>query len=86
MNTHGNTQRWRRMRERLGLDVNVEALTYHEPDRSDPIQWLDDHGWRVHSVGNHQEMARLGRPVPEDMVDEAVRTTLLWAHLAGPPN
>jgi len=86
MNTHGNTQRWRRMRERLGLDVNVEALTYHEPDRSDPIRWLDEHGWRVHSVGNHQEMARLGRPVPEDMVHEAVRTTLLRADLAGPSN
>jgi len=81
MNTKGNTQRWRRMRERLGLDVNVEALTYHEPDRSDAAQWLTDHGWQVHDVNNREEMARLGRPVPDDLSDEAVRSTLLWARL-----
>jgi methyltransferase (TIGR00027 family) len=80
MRIDGNKQRWTRMRDRLGLDVNVEALTYHEPGRSDPAQWLVDHGWRVHSVDNHQEMARLGRPVPEDMVNEAVTTRLIWAH------
>jgi methyltransferase (TIGR00027 family) len=84
MNTHGNTQRWNRMRDRLGLDVNVEALTYHEPDRSDAAEWLAEHGWQVHSVNNHTEMARLGRPVPEDLVDEAVRSTLLRARLVGP--
>ncbi len=61
----GNRQRWDRMRDRLGLDVNIGALTYHEPDRSDPAQWLTDHGWQVDAVANHQEMARLGRPVPK---------------------
>jgi methyltransferase (TIGR00027 family) len=86
MKIDGNKQRWNRMRDRLGLDVNVEALTYHEPDRSDPAQWLADHGWRVHSVDNHQEMARLGRPVPEDMVNEAVTTKLIWAHRPGSVN
>jgi methyltransferase (TIGR00027 family) len=80
MRIDGNKQRWTRMRDRLGLDVDVEALTYHEPGRSDPAQWLADHGWRAHSVDNHQEMARLGRPVPEDMVNEAVTTRLIWAH------
>jgi methyltransferase (TIGR00027 family) len=84
VNTTSNTQRWRRMRERLGLDVNVEALTYHEPDRSDAAEWLTEHGWRVHTVNNRDEMARLGRPVPEDLSDEAVRTTLLRARLGGP--
>ena len=84
INSNGNTQRWRRMRERLGLDVNVEALTYHEPDRSDAAQWLVDHGWQVHGVNNRDEMARLGRPVPEDLADEAVRSTLLRARLGGP--
>ena len=85
-NSNGNSQRWRRMRERLGLDVNVEALTYHEPDRSDAAQWLTEHGWRAHSVNNREEMARLGRPVPEDLSDEAVRSTLLRARLGGPSN
>jgi methyltransferase (TIGR00027 family) len=84
MNSNANTGRWRRMRERLGLDVNVEALTYHEPDRSDAAEWLAGHGWRVHGVNNREEMARLGRPVPEDLADEAVRSTLLRARLGGP--
>jgi methyltransferase (TIGR00027 family) len=81
LNSRGNTQRWQRMRERLGLDVNVEALTYHEPDRSDAAAWLRDHGWQVDGVNNREEMARLGRPVPEDLSDEAVRSTLLHAQL-----
>jgi methyltransferase (TIGR00027 family) len=83
-NSRSNTQRWQRMRERLGLDVNVQALTFHEPDRSDAAQWLTDHGWQVHSVNNREEMARLGRAVPEDLADDAVRSTLLRARLAEP--
>lgn len=84
MNSRGNTQRWQRMRERLGLDVNVQALTYHEPERSDPTQWLRDRGWQVDEVNNREEMARLGRPVPEDLADEAVSSTLLRARLGAP--
>ncbi|WP_156687624.1 class I SAM-dependent methyltransferase [Mycobacterium sp. Marseille-P9652] len=81
LNTRSNSQRWRRMRERLGLDVNVHALTFHEPDRSDAAEWLADHGWQVSAVNNRDEMARLGRPVPDDLSDEAVRSTLLRARL-----
>jgi methyltransferase (TIGR00027 family) len=84
LNSKGNTQRWLRMRERLGLDVNVQALTYHEPDRSDAVQWLVEHGWQVRGLNNREEMARLGRPVPDDLDDEAVRSTLLRARLGGP--
>ncbi|OBK88873.1 class I SAM-dependent methyltransferase [Mycobacterium sp. 1165178.9] len=84
MNSRSNSQRWLRMRDRLGLDVNVQALTYHEPDRSDAAAWLADHGWRVHGVSNREEMARLGRPVPDDLTDEAVRSTLLRARLGKP--
>jgi methyltransferase (TIGR00027 family) len=78
VNSNANTNRWKRMRERLGLDVNVEALTFHE---SDAATWLTGHGWQVHSVDNRDEMARLGRAVPEDLTDEAVRSTLLRARL-----
>ena len=84
LNSKGNTQRWLRMRDRLGLNVNVQALTYHEPDRSDAAEWLADHGWQVHSVNNHEEMARLGRPVPAELADEAVRSSLLRARLGDP--
>jgi methyltransferase (TIGR00027 family) len=84
MNSRSNSRRWLRMRERLGLDVNVQALTYHEPDRTDAVQWLTDHGWQVNAVNNRDEMVRLGRPVPDDLDDEAVRSTLLRARLGGP--
>jgi methyltransferase (TIGR00027 family) len=84
LNSRGNSQRWLRMRERLGLDVNVHALTYNEPHRSDAAAWLAAHDWRVHSVSNRDEMARLGRPVPDDLTDEAVRSTLLRARLGKP--
>ncbi|KKC03987.1 class I SAM-dependent methyltransferase [Mycobacterium nebraskense] len=84
MNSRSNSQRWLRMRERLGLDVNVQALTYHEPDRSDAAQWLSDHGWQVHTVDNREEMARLGRPVPDDLAEDAVRSVLLRARLGEP--
>ncbi|OBA73223.1 SAM-dependent methyltransferase [Mycobacterium sp. 1554424.7] len=83
MNKRSNSQRWLRMRERLGLDVNVEALTYQEPDRTDAVAWLTDHGWQVDAVNNRDEMARLGRPVPDDLDEEAVRSTLLRARLGG---
>jgi O-methyltransferase involved in polyketide biosynthesis len=56
-------------------------LTFNEPDRSDAATWLTEHGWQVHSVNNRDEMARLGRAVPEDLTDDAVRSTLLWARL-----
>jgi methyltransferase (TIGR00027 family) len=81
MNSRANSQRWLRMRERLGLDVNVQALTYNEPDRSDAVQWLAEHGWQVHSIDNREEMVRLGRAVPEDLADDAVSSTLLRARL-----
>jgi methyltransferase (TIGR00027 family) len=84
LNASSNTNRWQRMRDRLGLDVNVQALTFHEPDRSDAAEWLTGHGWQVKVVNNREEMARLGRAVPEDLAGEAVRSTLLRARFAGP--
>lgn len=69
------------MRSRLGLDINVETLTYQEPDRSDAAQSLHDHGWQVHAVDSAEEMTRLGRPVPADLAEEAVSSELLRARL-----
>ena len=39
---------------------------------------------RCTCVNNREEMARLGRAVPEDLADEAVRSTLLRARLGEP--
>jgi methyltransferase (TIGR00027 family) len=75
-------RRARRLRmQRLGLDINVEALTYKETDRADAKQWLAEHGWQVSAVGNAEEMARLGRPIPQDLVDATVTSTLVRARL-----
>jgi methyltransferase (TIGR00027 family) len=73
--------RWARMRERLGLDVNVETLTYSDTGRVDAARWLADHGWQVHAVSNADEMARLGRPIPDDLAEETLTSTLLRARL-----
>jgi methyltransferase (TIGR00027 family) len=73
--------RFDRMRQRLGLDINVETLTYQESDRADAEDWLTEHGWQVSAVSNADEMARLGRAIPADLADEAFTTKLLSAQL-----
>lgn len=67
--------------QRLGLDINVEALTYNDTDRADAAQWLTEHRWQVHAVKNADEMARLGRPIPRDLADEAITSWLIRARL-----
>ena len=74
--------RFERMRQRLGLDINVETLTYQENDRADAAEWLTEHGWQVSAVSNADEMARLGRPIALDLADEAFTTRLLRARLS----
>ncbi len=73
--------RWLRMRQRLGIDINVETLTYQDTERADAALWLSEHGWQVHAVSNREEMARLGRAIPDDLVEETVRSTLVRARL-----
>jgi methyltransferase (TIGR00027 family) len=73
--------RFDRMRQRLGLDINVETLTYQESDRAEAADWLTEHGWLVSAVSNADEMARLGRAIPADLADEAFTTKLLSAQL-----
>jgi methyltransferase (TIGR00027 family) len=73
--------RFDRIRQRLGLDINVETLTYQEGDRADAAEWLTEHGWQVTAVSNADEMERLGRPIPADLADEAFTTKLLRAEL-----
>jgi methyltransferase (TIGR00027 family) len=73
--------RFDRIRERLGLDINVETLTYQESGRADAAEWLSEHGWHVTAVSNADEMARLGRPIPADLANEALNTKLLSAEL-----
>ena len=77
-------ERSARLRLRLGLDIDVETLTYHDEERADAAQSLAEHGWQVHAVSSSDEMARLGRPVPDDLSEEAVNSTLLSGRLGMP--
>lgn len=70
-----------RLRRQLGLDNDFEALIYQEPERAEASDWLTEHGWQVDEVDSHDEMARLGRRVPDDLVEEAVASTLIRARL-----
>lgn len=75
--------RWAKLRERLGVALDIESLTYQEPNRADVAQLLTDRGWQVRAVTNADEMARLGRPIPQDLAAEAYGSKLLRARLAG---
>ncbi len=67
----GNAALESRMRERLGLDIDVQALTYGVTGRM-PAQWL------ARSVAQREQSrgdGPTGPGVPQDLVDETVRTT-----------
>jgi methyltransferase (TIGR00027 family) len=72
-------ERTERLRRQLGLDIDFEALIYQEPNRTDAAALLDHHGWQVHGVASSAEMARLGRPVPDDLAEDSVDSALLTA-------
>ncbi len=74
-------ERTERLRRQLGLNDDFEALIYQEPDRADAAQWLADNGWQVDAVDSHDEMARLGRAVPEELMVDTVSSTLVSAQL-----
>jgi methyltransferase (TIGR00027 family) len=76
-------ERTAQLRERLGLDLDVDTLMYTDDRRSDAAEWLAEHGWRVDAVPSADEMTRLGRPATEDLVEEAMDSVLLHARLEG---
>ena len=75
-------ERTAQLRERLGLDLDVDTLMYTDDERADAAEWLADHGWRVDAVPSAEEMARLGRPATEDL-REAMDSVFLHARLEG---
>jgi methyltransferase (TIGR00027 family) len=85
--THLGPQRmaaWRensaKIRDRLGVGVDVTTLT-QQADPTDVAAVLTDHGWTVSSVDSRDEMTRLGRPVPDDLVDAVAVASLISATL-----
>jgi len=76
-------ERTAQLRERLGLDLDVDTLMYTDDTRTDAAEWLAEHGWRVDGVPSAEEMTRLGRPATEDLVEEAMDSVFLHARLDG---
>lgn len=72
-------ERTARMRERFGVDIDVDTLTYADVGRADAAGWLADHGWHVDAVPSEHEMTRLGRPVPDYEAEEISSSVLLRA-------
>jgi len=75
-------ERTAQLRERLGLDLDVDTLMYIDDERADAAEWLADHGWRVDAVPSAEQMKRLGRPATEDL-REAMDSVFLHARLEG---
>jgi methyltransferase (TIGR00027 family) len=73
-----------KIRERLGVGVDVTTLTQQD-DPTDVAALLAEHGWTVTTVDSCEEMARLGRPVPDDLADAIPVAALISAELQPTP-
>lgn len=65
----------------VDIDVKIENLIYEDENRADATEWLGAHGWLVTKTDAHDEMARLGRPVPEDVDTGTFRGQLIQGEL-----
>jgi methyltransferase (TIGR00027 family) len=56
-------ERFQKVADALGFDqtVDVQALIYHDEDRADVADWLNEHGWQATVQTAHDEMRRLNR-------------------------
>lgn len=64
----------------LGVDVDVTAFIKHD-DATDTASWLTKHGWATETLDSRNEMARLGRPIPAELIDTAPASSLVTAVL-----
>jgi methyltransferase (TIGR00027 family) len=55
--------RFDRITAQLGIErtVDVQELIYHDDDRADVADWLNDHGWSATGQNSGDEMRRLDR-------------------------
>jgi methyltransferase (TIGR00027 family) len=68
-------KRFERISKELGIDkvMDIQNLTYNDPDRTNLADWLNDAGWQATELKSTQEMRRLGRwtDVPMAQDDDA---------------
>jgi methyltransferase (TIGR00027 family) len=55
--------RLERVAAKLGIErsVDIQDLIYHDDDRADVAEWLNEHGWRATGQNSGDEMRRLNR-------------------------
>lgn len=56
-------ERFQKMTDQLGIErtVDIQELTYNDPERADLVEWLTAHGWSATGTGSADEMKRLDR-------------------------
>jgi methyltransferase (TIGR00027 family) len=56
-------ERFERVSAELGIErtVDIQDLVYHDENRADVVDWLNDHGWRATAQNSGDEMRRLDR-------------------------
>jgi len=55
--------RFDRITAQLGIErtVDIQELIYHDDDRADVVDWLNEHGWQATGQNSGDEMRRLDR-------------------------
>jgi methyltransferase (TIGR00027 family) len=55
--------RFDKITTQLGIErtVDIQELIYHDADRADVVDWLNDNGWRATGQNSGDEMRRLNR-------------------------
>ncbi|OYN74580.1 class I SAM-dependent methyltransferase [Mycolicibacterium sphagni] len=65
-------ERFEKFADQLGIERNIDMqnLTYNDPDRADVTEWLNAHGWLASGQPSTEEMRRLGRWVEVPMASD----------------
>jgi methyltransferase (TIGR00027 family) len=65
-------ERFEKFADQLGIEraIDMQNLTYNDPDRADVTDWLNAHGWRASGQPSTDEMRRLDRWVEVPMADD----------------
>lgn len=68
--------------DQLGIQrtVDIMDLIYNDPERADVTVWLNEHGWKAHSVSAPQEMRRLNRWIDSSMGSDDELPVFVVAH------
>jgi methyltransferase (TIGR00027 family) len=71
-------ERFERVSQQLGIAqvMDIQNLTYNDPDRTNLVDWLNAAGWRATELKAQDEMRRLGRwvDIPMAQDDDAFST------------